>query len=262
MSTVSDFLSDYKQRLAYSVDDLAACEFEPIASCGAIQSLGYFVSADIKTLRILSLSENILPLLNQSAESLLSQTLGQIMVTAEMQPMSLRLLQELRHKKFPQIYLRLSDSETLQCQAHLNFDDDTVLIDIEVHGPERDKHSHEHLHRLISRLESSSDLATDCQMVCEAFQDIASFDRVMVYRFHKNWDGEVMAEVKSHELESFLGLRYPASDIPEQARQLYLKSPYRMIVDTNELPVEILTRSPKERRSVRLGMSTLRVSSR
>ena len=60
---------------------------------------------------------------------------------------------------------------------------------------------------------------------------MSGFDRVMLYRFADNYEGEVISEAKAEHAESFLGLWYPASDIPEQARKLYQLNPIRNIVD-------------------------------
>jgi chemotaxis family two-component system sensor kinase Cph1 len=61
---------------------------------------------------------------------------------------------------------------------------------------------------------------------------ITGFDHVMVYRFHPDEHGEVVAEDKVPEMESYLGLHYPASDIPAQARELYLTKLSRAIVSS------------------------------
>ena len=60
-----------------------------------------------------------------------------------------------------------------------------------------------------------------CGTVAREVRALTGYDRVMVYRFDPEWNGEVFAEEKRADLEPFLGLRYPASDIPAQARRLY-----------------------------------------
>ncbi len=55
----------------------------------------------------------------------------------------------------------------------------------------------------------------------------------MVYRFDEDWNGEVIAESKEEELESWLGLHYPATDIPEQSRNLFLKQRLRIITNVH-----------------------------
>jgi len=76
-----------------------------------------------------------------------------------------------------------------------------------------------------------------------AFQvkSITGYDRVMIYRFEENGDGDVVAEARNDNLSSWLGLRYPASDIPKQARELYKKNLTRLIANVNSTTARILT---------------------
>ena len=68
---------------------------------------------------------------------------------------------------------------------------------------------------------------------------LTGFDRVMVYRFDPEWNGEVVAEDRRPDLEPFLGLHYPASDIPAQARELYTRNWLRLIPDAHYVPVPL-----------------------
>src|SRR6201999_1869771 len=82
------------------------------------------------------------------------------------------------------------------------------------------------------------------------------FDRVMVYRFHPDGSGEVIAEVAASGLESFLGLHYPASDIPAQARTLYQRNWLRIIADINAKPVPLVSIATHSAGLLDLSMST------
>jgi len=62
-----------------------------------------------------------------------------------------------------------------------------------------------------------------CQYVADETRNITGYDRVMIYRFDEQYNGEVYAESKIHNNESWLNLHYPHTDIPAQARALYLK---------------------------------------
>ena len=86
---------------------------------------------------------------------------------------------------------------------------------------------------------------------------LTGFDRVMMYRFDSNWDGEVIAESREESLDSYLGNRFPASDIPAQARLLYTKNLVRMIADVEAVPVPLVL-SGGERAAVDLSYSWLR----
>jgi len=80
------------------------------------------------------------------------------------------------------------------------------------------------------------------QLAAEAYRELTGYDRVMVYRFHPDWTGEVIAEVRHQEALPFLGLRYPATDIPSQARALFLLNPTRVIVDVEAFESKLILR--------------------
>ena len=63
----------------------------------------------------------------------------------------------------------------------------------------------------------------------------------MIYKFSGEGHGEVVAEVKNDDLEPFMGLHYPATDIPRQARELYKINLTRIIADVNTESSAILT---------------------
>jgi light-regulated signal transduction histidine kinase (bacteriophytochrome) len=65
------------------------------------------------------------------------------------------------------------------------------------------------------------------------------FDRIMIYQFDQDWNGTVIAEVHEPDMEPYLGLKFPASDVPKQARALYEKNAYRMIPDRSFAPVKL-----------------------
>ena len=92
----------------------------------------------------------------------------------------------------------------------------------------------------ITELDAAGGLKDFCEVAAGRLRDFAGFDRVMVYRFLEDGSGEVFAEARREDLEPFLGLHYPASDIPQQARALFYKSWLRLLPDTACLPVPML----------------------
>jgi len=79
-----------------------------------------------------------------------------------------------------------------------------------------------------------------CEAVAAEVRAVTGFERVMIYRFTADGSGEVKAESRAAGLETFLGLRYPESDIPKQARALYLTNWIRAIPDARYAPASIL----------------------
>src|SRR5919205_1160185 len=90
---------------------------------------------------------------------------------------------------------------------------------------------HARLALVLQRLAASGTLDELTASLARDVRALTGFDRVMVYRFDPEWNGEVVAEDCSADLEPFLGLRYPASDIPAQARALYATNWLRLIPD-------------------------------
>src|SRR5690606_38226403 len=89
----------------------------------------------------------------------------------------------------------------------------------------------------LNETQSSADL---CDRLAVEVRELTAFDRVMVYRFDEEWNGEVIAEQKRDDLNSFLGLHYPAGDIPAQARRLYTTNWTRLIADVSYTPVPLV----------------------
>ncbi|MCL9797904.1 GAF domain-containing protein, partial [Frankia sp. AgKG'84/4] len=92
----------------------------------------------------------------------------------------------------------------------------------------------------VLRLNGSRSLDELYGVVVEEVRRLTGFDRVMVYRFDAEWNGEVVAEAKLDRLNSFRGLHYPATDIPAQARALYERSWLRLIPDVDYRAVPVV----------------------
>jgi GAF domain-containing protein len=89
-------------------------------------------------------------------------------------------------------------------------------------------------------------------------RELTGFDRVMAYRFDPEWNGEVVAEAVDGRLASYLGLRFPASDIPAQARDLYRRNPARLIADVDYRPSPLVHADPTATAPLDLSHSGLR----
>ena len=99
---------------------------------------------------------------------------------------------------------------------------------------------HRRLPSVLQRLSSSGTLERLAGTLARDVRTVTGFDRVMVYRFDPEWNGEVIAEDRREDLEPFLGLWFPASDIPAQARALYTTNWMRLIPDAGyqRVPLE------------------------
>jgi chemotaxis family two-component system sensor kinase Cph1 len=111
----------------------------------------------------------------------------------------------------------------------------------------------------ISQLEETSNLKALCQIIVQEVRNVTGFDRVMLYRFDEDGHGEVVAEDKVESMESYLGLHYPESDIPQPARKMFLSNWIRVIPDAHAEPIDLYPQvNPVTHQATDLILSILR----
>jgi light-regulated signal transduction histidine kinase (bacteriophytochrome) len=118
------------------------------------------------------------------------------------------------------------------------------------------------IERALQTIMSAGSLASLSDAAAHVFEEIVGYDRVMIYRFDEEGHGEVFAETRKPELEAFLGNRYPASDIPQIARRLYVRNRVRILGDVQYAPAPIEPRaSPLTGQDLDLSLCFLRSAS-
>lgn len=111
----------------------------------------------------------------------------------------------------------------------------------------------------VDRIEQAADVRGLCDIAAGEVRRLTGFHRVMVYRFNAEWHGTVIAEDGDGTLPSYLDLRFPASDIPAQARELYRRTRLRLIPDAHYTPVPVLpAASPRDGAPLDLSAAALR----
>lgn len=111
---------------------------------------------------------------------------------------------------------------------------------------------------ILARLQDSRTLVELCSSMSRELRELIGFDRVLVYRFLNDGTGQVIAESRGDVLESLLGLRYPASDIPKPARDLYKRNWIRLIADVHTAPSVIVPAPDAQSVELDLSFSDLR----
>jgi len=114
------------------------------------------------------------------------------------------------------------------------------------------------LRSMIARLERRTSTEALFKVAVRLVRTFTGYDRVMAYLFDEVGAGEVIAESVDGEMQPYLGLRYPGSDIPSQARALYRRNWLRMIVDVDAAPVPVIPALSPEGEPLDLSMSVLR----
>jgi light-regulated signal transduction histidine kinase (bacteriophytochrome) len=221
--------------------DVTNCDREPIHIPGAILPHGAMLVLDADTLEVLQAAGDTSRLLGVPLEELLGQS-----VIALFRPDQIENLRGLaaaldlvkpRHLLDPQ--MRVIINQPLDASLHRNAG--LLVLEFEAADPS-DRFAADPLagvQEMVRGFDESPSLKALCQMAAERVRNVARYDRVLVYRFMHDGSGWVIAESREPHLEPFLDLHYPAADIPQQARALYVKNWLRLItqVDYDAAPL-------------------------
>jgi len=224
-----------------STPDLDRCAREPIHIIGQIQPHGVLLGVSEHDLVVRHISTNAAALFGLSPERILGSPLETLLAMRDVTTLKANSLSPNALVDNP-CRLRLGvDNLEVQCIAHRH--DGVLLIELE---SLKGAHSLEpvdlnaHIRQPLSRMEQAPNIPALSQVAASEIRRLSGFDRVMVYRFDEEWNGEVIAEESIPSPISYHGLRFPASDIPAQARRLFLLNRLRSIVDIDAVPVPIV----------------------
>lgn len=238
---------------------LANCADEPIHSPGAIQPHGVLLTLSEPELRIQQVSANLDTLLGQDAAHVLGQPLEHLLGDAHGQRIR-DVLQLPRLCDAPPLYLDLSGAHF---EGLLHRHQGVLMLELEIQlehlQPQHLKQQTENLGRLLRRLQTAKTLNELYAISVSEIQAMTGYDRVLIYRFEEEGHGQVIAEATRPSMEVFNGLFFPASDIPQQARELYRSNWLRIIPNADYQPVPLLpTLRPDTRQPLDLSFATLR----
>lgn len=118
-----------------------------------------------------------------------------------------------------------------------------------------------HTNELVQVVNAKISLQALCQLITKKIHEITGYDRVMVYRFDEMYNGDIFAETVVPGHEPFLGIHYPHTDIPAQARALYIRNLMRLIVDVNYEPVPVVTLDKELAQPEKIDMSDVHLRS-
>jgi len=222
--------------------DLTNCDVEPIHLPGSIQPHGAMLVCDPSTGQVTHASENAATFIGRPAGTLVGLSLEQAL--------GRHAAHELRNAA-----AKAGDSELAGVLLDIKLPEAPQAVDATIHRHNNlmfveletstalDGSTHDALNltqSLIRRLGRDNDVDRLAKSSVRLLRAMLGYDRVMVYRFLHNGAGRVIAEARASNLVSFMGQHFPASDIPYQARRLYLSNSIRMISDVRFAPVPIL----------------------
>lgn len=237
--------------------DLSNCDLEPIHIPASIQPHGLLMVLREPDLTITQVSENVGEYLARSVDRVLEQPLESLLSAPEFEKIRDAVTNGQWEKVNP---LRLEvRGKYLDVIIHRHAGALILELESTGSGAARSDSMQRSLRPALISLQFARTLQSLCDTVVREVRDLTGFERVVLYRFHAGGDGSVDSESKEVFLEPYLNLRYPASDIPKQARELYLRNWLRIIPDARYVPAPIVpTLRPDSNTPLDLSYSVLR----
>jgi len=226
---------------AYAAPDLTTCEQEPIHIPGAIQPHGLLLALDHES-RVVMASRNCARMLGTPALELVGTGVAEVLGAGPAGLVSQALQSgDVSTPMRTTLPPGPGDLAGEDVDLIVHRSGTRVVVELEpVTTPVPSQTvSYRSARSAITRLTQSATVAELCQQLAAEIRQLTGFDRVMVYRFDEDWNGEVIAEERRDDLNPFLGLHYPSTDIPAQARRLYTVNWTRLIADILYEPVPI-----------------------
>ena len=231
---------------AFGEADLSNCDRELIQHPGSIQPHGALLVLEAASPIILQASENARALLGFDVGELLGHSIEVLGGDLPAQVWT-RVLSGVKAtpRPFRGYIERDGVRRGFEALIHRN-EADAVILELEpVDLGEAAALARDLPHRLpgaVARLGAARTMEALAAEAVAIYRALAGYDRVMFYRFDADGHGEVVAEAKEERLEPYLGLHYPESDIPQRARELYLRNRVRVLVDVHYEPVPLVPR--------------------
>jgi light-regulated signal transduction histidine kinase (bacteriophytochrome) len=218
---------------------LQNCASEPIRIPGAIQPHGVLLTVDESVWTVQQASANAASVLGVASDIACGQPLahwlGEVQAGLVRQALAVEALEDINP-----LALRMGD-HAFDCLVHRH--DGLLFLELEAvqtsplpPGQTLDQR----LNRTLRRMQAAKTLSDLYAISVNEIRALTGFDRVLIYRFQEQGHGQVIAESATQALDAYQGLFFPASDIPEQARELYRLNWLRIIPDAAYTPVPLV----------------------
>lgn len=218
--------------------DSTFCGSVPLHQINLIQPYGILMVLEQKDFRIVQVSENITEALDLHPAEVVNTLLEQYI--------SARQLVELRDKLPDRLMFKVPFTLSFFGKAYVvvaHVQENALILEMEAQSQSNEGNSfitiYQQLKYAMEAINAAPNVEDACKVAARQLKELSGYDKVMVYRFDKDWNGTVIAEELESGMESYLGLTFPASDIPRQARAMYFKNPYRLIPNREYVPVRL-----------------------
>ncbi len=242
---------------AHTEVDLTSCDREPIHHIGSIQPVGFLIATAFDWI-ISRVSENTTDFLGHPIQALLGTPLVDVFAPEAVHTIRNRLTMLRGSDAVERIFAITLQQGGPLFDVSLHISGSVIIIEAEPSQSPGELNAGAMVRSMMSRMQGQTSLVREAARLVKV---LTGFDRVMIYQFHADDSGEVIAERAGAGVESFMGLRYPAEDIPRQARAMLVRNPVRLLADVDGLPSLVVPQLGAMGEPLDLSMSTLRTHS-
>jgi chemotaxis family two-component system sensor kinase Cph1 len=219
--------------------DLTSCDREPIRFPGSIQPHGFLLTlAPGPALHVLQASANLLDWAGAAATDVIGQPLHEVIGAAASAILAPALAAgTVGPRPFYLDTVTLANGRHFDVSAHVW--DQVTIVEFEAvqrSRPADFRHLYPLLGDFLLKVNDAPTIEALAQLAARQIRAVTGYGRVLVYLFDRDGHGQVLAEARDPSYHSYLGQRFPASDVPRQARELYASSRIRVIQDANYTP--------------------------
>ena len=232
--------------------DLTNCSAEPITIPRKIQNYGFLLACHVENKIVTHVSNNVPLLFDQDISSILGHSIYSVLDESFIGC----LFEQLQKKSLAYKEISLKQ-QSITVIAHRS--NDQFVIELEPNSVDFDQLQYQmRLFETTSEINNANEILDKCNAAASLIKKHLGYDRVMVCKFDADWNGEVIAEKREGYLSSWLGLCFPASAIPPQARQLFLKQGARLICDAESQVIPVHSLKDASNKPLDLSRSELR----
>jgi light-regulated signal transduction histidine kinase (bacteriophytochrome) len=235
-------MKDEIQPLPIKNYDSEFCGSIPIQLINLIQPHGFVMLLD-QSFTIVQVSENVKQHLHTEARQLLHHKFTTLLSPEQQGTFRKKLAGRKRHHRIPHVLKLKVDGQSQRFASTILVYPDHYLLEMEPLEEESNDitfiRAYQDIKAITTAMQEAEDIRSMSSIAAQEIKAFSGFDRVMIYRFDSAWNGTVIAEAQQADMEPYLGLTFPASDVPRQARELYFRNPYRLIPDINFEPARL-----------------------
>ncbi|WP_207424109.1 GAF domain-containing protein [Desertivirga brevis] len=219
--------------------DSEFCGSLPLHHINQIQPYGYLVVLSKEDLKIVQASENVSEVFGKDVADVVDSNLSDFVSKEQIKMLEASFAKGISDKIPLNLNISIGDIE-VEYIALVHMKETLLVAELEKADTRKSfLEVYQEMKYVMAEVNSASSIETICQISVSALRKLAGFDRVLMYQFDSDWNGTVIAEERELDMEPYIGLKFPASDIPKQARALYHKNTYRLIPNREDKPVKV-----------------------